>query len=1202
MPLSSLARCSWWVPLGLLVACEPPRLPAPTITAVTPARVWNGADIPIVIEGTHFLPRIDVDARGYGTDLDGEWSVNLLADDGTVVAPLAGVSLQDPEHLLAVVESGVVPGDYRLEVMGPSRQRVVSEPLLEVSVNQEVGLRVDYYDAPTTYSAGERVRLLFEAVGFDSERVFTDVPVLVTLSGARVELIHTAEFEETQFLPLDDGIGFVAVLPDGQAILPVDLRAPGRLDVIARSAPGVAELQEGTLTMFVDGGSSLPAELRLPDPIVTTTDTGTATEPFVARAGEVFDLGVTVRDVDGSTILQEPLELTLGNACGTLFQEVVVQGVTQVPIHVERATDADGACPSDQIEVLAGAVGASDTFQVEGGDPAYFELDFLASEVRAGVSTLLFVRPTDDYGNTTSWDGKLGITDSIGSITETSCGAGDKFLLCSVVGTVAGEEITVTASSGDGLTGSVDGFTVRPSPTTGELSLSSPGKAAIAGEEQEVRVTFADAYGNPQESDDIDAGSVTLSDELGDVSCVLDAVVGSDAVYTCTFSIARDDAMLTVEGFGLLSTSPTFTVDNGVLAAVEVSAPGAVVAGVSFQLEVVGSDAFGNPYLRQDDPVVDLDDDLDGLGVASITLGADGTAAVSASLTRAGTTQIRARQAGVELGASDPVEVSAGPTDGIALSLGVPWGYVGEAAPLTVESVDAYGNRTALAGSVTVSSQSTATPDKGVTLVNGLATTDWTWTDHALGEVLEGVADAGPTGLSVPLHVARRCVDGPTAQLDFGGFDEALACFDETLGSATVSASLGGSTAGTAPLAGYALGPAGSPATIDTQPDLLFTLDEVGAVAVRGLAVATDGCGDEAEAVAYVGADDGSATGPVQLSLSSPDLVPFDLVTIDVGDVRDCARDLAAGATLNLRATAGELLGLTPTGEGLQLTLDAVGSGQVDLQTDGQLSSADVEVHAWVANGAARGLATVPLIGDEISPTVVAQAPSGLTLDPVDEIVITFSEPLLAATVLPSRFVLSGPGPSAVDSVTLSPDGAEVTLGLDATADGSAGAWTLTVSRELRDLAGRRLAGTWDGFATDYIGTFGDVGGFVDALVCPTVSPEGGLFVPDGDDGVGAQSDTLQVTLDSPFAPAWWVAEVRDSSGALVRQAWEVPLGPVDAWSWDGRDAAGVVVPNGTYSVAITPDDGVGNRGAGCVVQAVVDNSLGSVPGASEVP
>jgi len=1174
------------VAFGLLAAgCIPPTLPPPTVRSVEPERVWNGADIPVVITGSNFLPRIDVDAGGYGTDLDERWQVELI--DGPGDGSLAGVSVQDAEHLLGVVPAGITAGTYGLRLTGPSGEQVESDDaLLEVSDDEEVGLEVSYFDDPTAYTAGDRVRFLFEAVGYDSERVVTDVPVQVTLEGATVELIHTVEFEAVSDLPLNEGVGFVGVLPDGQAILPVELLAPGRVDVTIRSAPGAPELQQGTLTLFVDDGSQLPATIELPE------------DDFVAQAGVPFDITITVFELDGVTPVEDPVSVTVVNStdCGGVRQEATVTGPTEVSVTATSVTDS-GKCQIDHLTLADGGTGTSAEFEVVGGPATSFEVLPTPSVAPAGETITLFIRPNDELGNPTTWQGEVTVTDSIGSLDPATCYYTPEVIACFVVGTLAGDDIDVTVEGG-GIEGTATGLEVLPGIDTGELIVTAPTDAR-AGDPVEVRVQPIDVYGNPQDAEVVGADAVVLEDSLGDASCApteVDAATG-EQLFDCTFTVARDDAVLTATGLDASGSSDAFAVDNGSLGLVTVSAPAAVEAGDGFGLEVEAFDAYGNPYVRQDDPVVELADDLEGLTVPSVTLDASGQATTTAALTRAGTTTIRASQGGAELGASSPVEVSAGPTSGLSVTVDAPWAYVDQPVPLTVQSVDDWGNRTSLSGDVTISSRETSSPDLDLALVNGLAAGDYTWDEQSLDEVLDAITDGGVEGSSVQLYVVRTCPTGPTAALDFGGFDEALACFDETLGTATISASMAGTVVGTSPLFGYAIAAEGQPAVIDSQADLELTLDEVGSTVVRGLAVAANGCADETEGAAYVGLDDGSVTGPVTLSTAAVDIGPFDVATVDVVDALDCARDLASDATLRVRATGGTLEGgPVSSGEGLELTLDAFGSGSFDVVTAGELSEGDLDVHAWVDDGSAGGLLTVPFVGDEIRPTVRSQDPTGTTLELVDEVVLTFSEPLLPSSVLPSRFTLHGPGPAVVDSVLLSPDGTEVTAVFDVAADGAAGPWTLTVSREVRDVAGQRLAGQWGELAVDYVGSFGDVGGGVDPVTCGEVSPVGGRFAPDGDDGDANEADEVTVTVSSAFAPAWWVATVTDDEGTVVYQDWEAPLAPVDSWSWHGRDQRGFVVPNGTYQVALAPEDGVGNRGTACVVQAVVDNGRGDLP------
>ena len=723
-------RC--WATFGALVvasACVPPQLPEPVVTSVDPQRVWNGADIPVEITGANFLPQIDVDAGGYGTDLDNQWQVDLVGPSGG--GSLAGVTVEDARHLLGVVPAGLVAGDYWLELTGPGGQFVASdEALLEVSDNQEVGLQVAYYDDPTTYSAGERVRLLFEAVGFDSERVVTDVPVQVTLTGASVELVHTEGFEAVDSLPLNEGVGFVGVLPDGQAILPVELLAPGRLDVVARSAGGPT-LQQGTLTLFVEGGSKLPAEIRLPG------------DAFEAQAGVPFSVMVTLYEIDGVTVLEEPVEIELTNACGTFSERYLVQGPTAVEVEVTKVTQGTN-CAEDAITVSDGAVGSSEGFEVVGGPPNQLRVFAVPGEARAGAPLALFIVAQDGEGNVTPFDGSsVTVSDDLDSLQVTACDAAEQAVSCTVVGTVASDDIQVTVDAGGGLEGTYDGLVITAGEETGELVVAHPSDVR-AGEPAEVGVQPLDLYGNPQDPSEVGADEVVLTDELGDVVCVptdIDALAGVQH-FDCTFTVARDDAVVSATGLGAVGTTSAFDIDNGVVGEVTLGVPAAVEAGDSFSLLVQAFDAFGNPYLRQDDPVIDLGDALDGLTVASVTLDAGGTATTSAALIRAGTTTIEAGQGGVVLGVSSPIDVSSGPTDGLAVSVAEPWAYVGTSVPLTVQSVDEFGNRTSVTGTVTVSSQQTSTPDLQLGMVNGLAASSYTWDEQALNEVLDAITDS----------------------------------------------------------------------------------------------------------------------------------------------------------------------------------------------------------------------------------------------------------------------------------------------------------------------------------------------------------------------------------------------------------------------------------------------------------------------------
>ncbi len=89
----------------------------------------------------------------------------------------------------------------------------------------------------------------------------------------------------------------------------------------------------------------------------------------------------------------------------------------------------------------------------------------------------------------------------------------------------------------------------------------------------------------------------------------------------------------------------------------------------------------------------------------------------------------------------------------------------------------------------------------------------------------------------------------------------------------------------------------------------------------------------------------------------------------------------------------------------------------------------------------------------------------------------------------------------------------------------------------------------------------------------------------------------VTVDITTAVAPAWWVLSVTDrQTGVLLRRDYLVPSGAFDTMTWDGRDATGGIVDNGDYEIRVEPEDGLGNRGAGCTVVAWIDNVVGEAP------
>ena len=101
--------------------------------------------------------------------------------------------------------------------------------------------------------------------------------------------------------------------------------------------------------------------------------------------------------------------------------------------------------------------------------------------------------------------------------------------------------------------------------------------------------------------------------------------------------------------------------------------------------------------------------------------------------------------------------------------------------------------------------------------------------------------------------------------------------------------------------------------------------------------------------------------------------------------------------------------------------------------------------------------------------------------------------------------------------------------------------------------------------------------------VVPTVTPNG---------------DGSTETLAIPFSvneAATVTAVVTDAAGAIVRQLAGAFQAGARQIAWNGRTAAGVPVPDGRYTVILTPVDPAGNAGAPVATQVDVYAALASV-------
>jgi flagellar hook assembly protein FlgD len=210
---------------------------------------------------------------------------------------------------------------------------------------------------------------------------------------------------------------------------------------------------------------------------------------------------------------------------------------------------------------------------------------------------------------------------------------------------------------------------------------------------------------------------------------------------------------------------------------------------------------------------------------------------------------------------------------------------------------------------------------------------------------------------------------------------------------------------------------------------------------------------------------------------------------------------------------------------------------------------------------------------------------------------VTFEPWLMVAPTAPDYF---NP-PVSVTNRTFNPSlNIYFNLGFTTTLSGN---WTVTIlngsGAAVRTLAGSGVSGpaTWDGkndggvvqpngtYSYQLAGTASAgqaaataTGGVVidttRAVTLTGVAVSQAYFSPNAD---GVQ-DTTTITATTDYDDAAWTINVKNGSGTVVRTS--TGTGTTIAFTWNGKDAAGTLQPDGPYTLAIGVMDGLGSVSA----------------------
>ncbi len=1173
------------VALAAMVGCVTPA-PSLRVDEIAPGSAWNGEVARVDVVGDGFLPQVTFDASSGAGDVDRAFRVSL-ARDGVDVAVLGQVALLDVGTLSATVPRGVAPGRYDVVVQSPDAERAVLPDGFVVKSTRAERLELTATEPASFWLVDQTAT--FDAAVYDGagERLLEPLPVRLSVASI-------------------DGAPIVAGFPDGVLLDQVAERGASGASILGRLR------LDGTAQVAVSVATPSSVLLRLE---ALEPDIDAAVEPmiwypnadyqvtidlptpgFEATAGVGFVARVSLRDRAGRLVEDPayPIRPTLVDACGDVALALPdLRGTIEVPVFLTRATGETGCATQQRLSVRFGTDGwSSEPFAVRAGPMSRFEVDVPGSEWAAGTVVQARVRPVDVFGNQTFYAGDpaiLRVRDTADDVDRIGCVAQASEIVCEVEPRRAERGIVlVVRDPALGYIGTSRPYTVRAGPLRDlEVEVDRGGGPVEAGAAVEVRVDLYDAYGNRYDGPPVEPADFLVGDGVT-FSCTVPAVDGAVLRSGCRLFRAGDAVVLPASGpGGAAGASEPFPVINGRLAKVTLETSDRdVEAGESFRLSVLGVDEWGNPYRVQDDPVLALSDTSGALSITSITLGAEGTAAADVSVTRSGVTFVTAAQKGTIYGASSSVVVRSGPATVLDVTPTRPWAWIDEPMRVFVVARDRYGNAAAAAGTATLSSDAGAFSATGLALVAGRGQVDVVPESVAASDTWRAAFDE-LSGVAEGIAVVEDCgTDGPDAALLVEGTTDAVRCHDEDGVSLEATLSDGAGVAGR-----FGLWRAGGGGTLSTAGS--FDVDLAGIGEFELLGVAIDGtCAAEATARAWVAPDDGSPAGPIPVLLDGEALrVGQDTATVVIDGATTCDGAPADTQPVYLRVDRGELDETSSSGAGLYVTTDSDGVADATLDLTEAAMGGPAVVTAWVGHGGAAGALGFAATGDRQRPRVLAQHPEGAATGEFGKVVLTFSEPIDPASLDPQGASLTGPTTVRIVRLDLvAPDRVEAVL--EAPINAGAGRWTFTLDVGPLDLAGNGMDGAWSGASSSYEGRFGSVSATAPAATSCAVDES--VFRPDGDAGSGAESDEVRVTAKADAAPSTWRVQVEDAAGRSVRYArFSAASSEEGVYVWDGRDATGRVVADGSYNVAFTPHHADGTAGRACAATVRVDNRRG---------
>ena len=1196
-----------------LTACAP-GLPDPSITSVTPPWAYNGDYKQVTIQGENFYPQVELDVREDGGRFDRQFGVSLELDGERY--SLESVELVDYRHLTAYVPMGLPPARYTVEVTSPMEQLARLPRGFTVTDTRADHLVVSTDEAVVLVEEPFLVRMALEDP--DDLPLAQAREVLLSITsergiGAADLEIDTSGFDEARKEEIDGGYLISLTLragdPERNTITLLG-HTPDTVDLELSAPEEDSSILPSQDEVSILAGSLNMVQVELPYDDYTTT------------AGHSFEVSLRLVDEFDNLISTATATLVLYEQCGSAYQAVELQGETQVEFTATGATGDD--CLENRIFASGTTSGTSAGFQVSPNDTVEYDVSVYPSSLVAWDDTaLVTVRALDAYGNLVvdygdDWfaqhgkelqielvDDLEGLDPGQGHGFQSCPGFDDGYQICQARLTTAGANDWITATGEDGNQGKSEDFEVRPAGLM-KFDLDHGAPPFVAGVGFDLQVRPTDDYDNTVL---IDPASYPYEFEGSPhpISCdsPVNTVTPGLWSFTCVATVADPDQYITVSipsyAAGVSgSLTEGVEIQNGALGLAVFSQPtgSSIEAGQAFTVEVEVFDTYGNPYLVQSVGAVDLADCTGTLDPVTLAFDATGWGQTSATIIQTALgCSLAALDGGGILGSSVAFDVSNGPLVSLDVTPATPWVFLDEPVDVEIRALDYYSNTVVgFAESVTLGSALGSAASQVVDdFVDGVATVQPDFVTPQLADTLWVESEGGLTASSSAIDVLDSGC-GVVADLLVDGDTEPVMCLTTGSVSSTLDASRS-----TGSVVGYHFDDGAGGLLRTSSATTTTSWTSQAAYLVRAVAFDASACGSIDQVVAYVAEPDGEPAGPV-------DVTPADLVRVvgsltdgsSVIDIEafDCARDVAANGTLYVRTTLGEFTaGPSASGQGLAIVLDSAGLGQLTWSVEAELHGGVSTILVGREGSLAQGSAEIIAAGDDAPPVVLELDPVGASAEITDTFTVRFDDSMLSASTNDTNITFSDSlGPLTIDAIGLSSDGSQAEITLSAAVDLAADIYTLELSDQIRDSAGNRLDGSWDGLSSSFVVQLGAVSNTAPDIT--TCTPDTTVLRPDGDDQPATdEADMVEVTLSADASATYWLLEVYDAEGLEQGRFWHSAgsAGP-SAVLWDARDQAGSILPNGPYTLVFSAADAALDLGAPCQIDVLIDNAIVEVP------